>query len=64
MDEMTTTTADSLAVTSMLGAVAANVPLVTEWLQMIAALVGIVAGAAAIRLHVKHARQLDKDDEG
>ena len=47
----------------MLGAVAANVPLVTEWLQMIAALVGIVAGAAAIRLHVLHARQLDKDDD-
>ena len=64
MDEMTTTTADSLAVTSMLGAVAANVPLVTEWLQLLAALVGIVAGAAAIRLHVLHARQLEKDDEG
>ena len=64
MDEMTSTTADSLAVTSMLSAVAANVPMVTEWLQMIAALVGIVAGAAAIRLHVLHARQLDKDDEG
>ena len=61
---MTTTTADSLAVTSMLGAVAANVPMVTEWRQLLAALVGIVAGAAAIRLHVLHARQLEKDDEG
>ena len=60
---MTTTTADSLAVTSMLSAVAANVPMVTQWLQLLAALVGIVAGAAAIRLHVKHARQLEKDDD-
>ena len=55
--------ADALAATSLLGAVAANVPLVTDWLQMIAALVGIVAGAAAIRLHVKHARQLDKESK-
>ena len=60
---MTTTTADSLAVTSMLSAVAANVPMVTQWLKLLAALVGIVAGAAAIRLHVKHARQLEKDDD-
>tara|TARA_R100001594_G_scaffold26981_1_gene51685 strand:+ start:701 stop:892 length:192 start_codon:yes stop_codon:yes gene_type:complete len=57
----TSNTADSLAVTSLLGAVAANVPLVTEWLQLLAALVGIVAGAAAIRLHVLHARQLDNE---
>lgn len=55
--------ADALAATSLLGAVAANVPMVTEWLQMLAALVGIVAGAAAIRLHVKHARQLDKESK-
>jgi len=55
--------ADALAATSLIGAVAANVPLVTEWLQMLAALVGIVAGAAAIRLHVKHARQLDKESK-
>ena len=60
---MTTTTADSLAVTSMLSAVAANVPMVTQWLQLLAALVGIVAGAAAIRLHVLHARQLETDDD-
>ena len=57
----TSNTADSLAVTSLLGAVAANVPLVTEWLQLLAALVGILAGAAAIRLHVLHARQLDNE---
>jgi len=63
VDDVTSTTADSLAVTSVLGAVAANVPMLTELLQMIAALVGIVAGAAAIRLHVKHARQLEKDDD-
>ena len=63
MDDVTSTTADLLAFTSELGAVTANVPMVTEWLQLLAALVGIVAGAAAIRLHVKHARQLDKDDK-
>lgn len=63
MDDVTSTTADLLAFTSVLGAVTANVPMVTEWLQLLAALVGIVAGAAAIRLHVKHARQLDKDDK-
>jgi len=57
----TSNTADSLAVTSLLSAVAANVPLVTEWLQLVAALVGILAGAAAIRLHVLHARQLDNE---
>lgn len=57
------TSVDALAATSLLGAVAANVPMVTEWLQMLAALVGIVAGAAAIRLHVKHARQLDKESK-
>ena len=41
--------ADQLAATSVIGAITANLPLITEWMQMMAALIGICSGLAALR---------------
>ena len=54
--------ADQLAATSVLGAITANLPLITEWMQMIAALIGICSGLAALRLYLKRTSNLDKED--
>ena len=53
--------ADQLAATSVLGAITANLPLITEWMQMIAALIGICSGLAALRFYLKRTSSLDKD---
>ena len=54
--------ADQLAATSVLGAITANLPLITEWMQMIAALVGICSGLAALRFYLKRTSRLDEED--
>jgi hypothetical protein len=54
--------ADQLAATSILGAITANLPLITEWMQMIAALIGICSGLAALRFYLKRTSNLDKED--
>ena len=54
--------ADQLAATSVLGAITANLPLITEWMQMIAALIGICSGLAAPRFYLKRTSHLDKED--
>jgi hypothetical protein len=54
--------ADQLAATSVLGAITANLPLITEWMQMIAALIGICSGLAALRFYLKRTSNLDKED--
>jgi hypothetical protein len=54
--------ADQLAATSVLGAITANLPLITEWMQMIAALIGICSGLAALRFYLKRTSRLDKED--
>ena len=55
------TSVDALAATSLMGAGTANVSVLTEWVQLAAAVIGILAGLAAIRLHLKAARQIDED---
>ena len=54
--------ADNLAATSVLSAVTANLPIITEWMQMIAALIGICSGLAALRFYLKRTSNLDKED--
>ena len=54
--------ADQLAATSVLGAITANLPLITEWMQMIAALIGICSGLAALRFYLKCTSRLDEED--
>lgn len=54
--------ADQLAATSVLGAITANLPLITEWVQLIAALIGICSGLAALRFYLKRTSNLDKED--
>lgn len=54
--------ADHLAATSVLSAITANLPLITEWMQMIAALIGICSGLAALRFYLKRTSNLDKED--
>ena len=54
--------AGQLAATSVLGAITANLPLITEWMQMIAALIGICSGLAALRFYLKRTSNLDKED--
>jgi hypothetical protein len=54
--------ADQLAATSVIGAITANLPLITEWMQMIAALIGICSGLAALRFYLKRTSNLDKED--
>jgi len=54
--------ADQLAATSVLGAITANLPLITEWMQMIAALIGIYSGLAALRFYLKRTSRLDEED--
>lgn len=54
--------ADQLAATSVLSAITANLPLITEWMQMIAALIGICSGLAALRFYLKRTSNLDKED--
>ena len=53
--------ADQLTITSVLGATTANIPLITEWMQMVAAFIGICSGAAALRFYLKRTSSLDKD---
>lgn len=53
--------ADQLAATSVLGAITANLPVITEWVQLIAAIVGICSGLAALRFYLKRTSNLDKD---
>jgi len=54
--------ADQLAATSIVGAITANLPIITEWVQLIAALVGICSGLAALRFYLKRTSNLDKED--
>ncbi len=54
--------ADQLAATSVLGAITANLPLITEWMQMVAAFIGICSGLAALRFYLKRTSNLDKED--
>jgi hypothetical protein len=54
--------ADHLAATSVLSAITANLPVITEWMQMIAALIGICSGLAALRFYLKRTSNLDKED--
>lgn len=54
--------ADQLAATSVLGAITANLPVITEWVQLIAAIVGICSGLAALRFYLKRTSNLDKED--
>ena len=54
--------ADQLAATSVVSAITANLPLITEWVQLIAALIGICSGLAALRFYLKRASNLDKED--
>lgn len=54
--------ADQLTVTSVLGAITANIPLITEWMQMVAAFIGICSGLAALRFYLKRTSNLDKED--
>ena len=54
--------ADQLAATSILGAITANLPLITEWMQMVAALIGICSGLAALRFYLKRTSRLDEED--
>lgn len=54
--------ADQLAATSVVGAITANLPIITEWVQLIAALVGICSGLAALRFYLKRTSNLDKED--
>ena len=54
--------ADQLAATSVLSAITANLPLITEWMQLIAALIGICSGLAALRFYLKRTSNLDKED--
>lgn len=54
--------ADQLAATSVVGAITANLPIITEWVQLIAALVGICSGLAALRFYLKRTSRLDEED--
>ena len=54
--------ADQLAATSVLSAITANLPLITEWMQMIAALIGICSGLAALRFYLKRTSRVDEED--
>jgi len=54
--------ADQLAATSVVSAITANLPLITEWVQLIAALIGICSGLAALRFYLKRTSNLDKED--
>ena len=54
--------ADTLTATSVLSAITANLPVITEWMQMIAALIGICSGLAALRFYLKRTSNLDKED--
>lgn len=51
--------ADALAATSVISAITANIPLITEWLQLIAAIIGICSGLAALRFYLKRTKALD-----
>ena len=53
--------ADALAATSVVSAITANVPVITEWLQLIAAIIGILSGLAALRFYLKRTQALDDD---
>lgn len=52
--------ADALAATSVLSAITANLPIITEWLQLIAAIIGICSGLAALRFYLKRTKALDE----
>jgi len=54
--------ADALAATSVVSGITANLPLVTEWLQLIAAVIGILSGLAALRFYLKRTKALDLGD--
>jgi hypothetical protein len=54
--------ADALTATSVVSAITANLPLITEWMQMIAALIGICSGLAALRFYLKRTSRLDEED--
>jgi len=54
--------ADNLAATSVLGAITANLPIITEWMQMIAAFIGICSGLAALRFYLKRTSKLDDEE--
>lgn len=51
--------ADGLAATSVVSAITANLPLITEWSQLIAALIGICSGLAALRFYLKRTKALE-----
>jgi hypothetical protein len=55
--------ADALAATSVVSGITANLPLVTEWLQLIAAVVGIFSGLAALRFYLKRTKALDDGNQ-
>ena len=52
--------ADALAATSVISAITANIPVITEWLQLIAAIIGICSGLAALRFYLKRTKALDE----
>ena len=54
--------ADQLAATSVLGAVTANLPMITEWMQMIAAFIGICSGLAALRFYLIRTSKLGGEE--
>lgn len=54
--------ADQLAATSVLGAVTANLPIITEWMQMIAAFIGICSGLAALRFYLIRTSKLGEEE--
>jgi hypothetical protein len=54
--------ADTLTATSVLSAITANLPLITEWVQLIAALIGICSGLAALRFYLKRTSTIGKED--
>ena len=54
--------ADNLAATSVLGAITANLPIITEWMQMIAAFIGICSGLAALRFYLIRTSKLGGEE--
>jgi len=54
--------ADQLAATSVLGAVTANLPMITEWMQMVAAFIGICSGLAALRFYLIRTSKLGGEE--
>ena len=54
--------ADNLAATSVLSAVTANLPMITEWMQIIAAFIGICSGLAALRFYLIRTSKLGEEE--